>query len=141
MHRPYLPARLHHISSTPSPPSFCSASSCLLLAQFSRFSPTFLSPPWLFLEGYFVNLCCLLLLLLLTLVFVSLFLCSSPPHLGCTFHEDDFSIKCPKHEVRKRKPTVYIGPCCLSKWSRLACDQWEQLVSYLSSVMCTPSKG
>lgn len=21
--------------------------------------------------------------------------------LGCTFHEDDFSIKCPKHEVRK----------------------------------------
>lgn len=55
-----------------------------------------------FLGGFFF---CQLMLFAAFVVIDSCFFLSFSllflSHLGCTFHEDDFSIKCPKHEVRK----------------------------------------
>lgn len=44
--------------------------------------------------------------------------------LGCTFHEDDFSIKCPKHEVR----------------NKILCRKFSENPAYQSSLLIITNK-
>lgn len=110
-----LPACLHCNVSTQSSSFLCcspSLASLFYLAQF--FFHSFV---------LFEKSCGFVLLLLLLLsglaswyVFIqskmwiwdftphSVVLCFFSFCTGCTFHEDDFSIKCPKHEVRRKNP-------------------------------------
>lgn len=95
-------------------PLSLSLSSGALTLSFRLFPAHFSFEPYLFVIylGFFSRGCCVysprafgpFVVLFIcdtvaySLLFFALVLFACP---GCTFHEDDFSIKCPKHEVRK----------------------------------------